>query len=203
MEAAIYARVSTKDKGQDPENQLRELRAYCERSGWTVYEEYIDQASGKNGDREQFKRMFQDASQKRFGVVITWALDRFSREGIAQTFRHIEKLKGYGVVFESFREPHFRTSGPAGELMIALGAWIAEQERERLRDRIIVGVRTAQAAGKHCGRPRRIFSRERAAELRKQGMSWRALAKEFGVADWTIRDALKKYEAAQSGVGGC
>ena len=43
MGAAIYARVSTRDKGQDNENQLRELRAFAERLGYTVYKEYTDQ----------------------------------------------------------------------------------------------------------------------------------------------------------------
>jgi hypothetical protein len=36
MRVAIYARVSTDDKGQDPENQLRELRAWCSNSAHTI-----------------------------------------------------------------------------------------------------------------------------------------------------------------------
>jgi hypothetical protein len=42
MKTALYARVSTSDKGQDPEMQLRELREYCERRGWTITAEYVD-----------------------------------------------------------------------------------------------------------------------------------------------------------------
>lgn len=197
MTAAIYARVSTKFKEQDPENQSRELRAYCERAGWTVHAEYIDQASGKSGDRDAFKRLFEDAAQRRFDVVVTWALDRFTREGIPKTFEYVQRLSDYGVRFESFTEPHFRTTGPAGELMLAVAAWIAKQERERLRERVIAGVRKAQGQGKHCGRPRKIFSRERAAELRKQGMSWRDLGQEFGVSDATVRLALLEFAARQ------
>ena len=79
--AAIYARVSTKDKGQDTENQLIQLRDYCRRQGWQ-YVEYIDQASGKTGDRDAFKRLFPDASRRLFDVVVVWALDRFTREGV-------------------------------------------------------------------------------------------------------------------------
>lgn len=195
MKAAIYARVSTKDKGQDNENQLLQLREYCQRAGWTVYAEYIDQTSGKSGDRDAFKRMFEDASQRRFDLVVTWALDRFTREGVSKTFEYVQRLSDYGVRFESFTEPHFRTTGPAGELMLAVAAWIAKQERERLRERVIAGVRKAQGEGKHCGRPRKIFSRERAAELRKQGMSWRDLGQEFGVSDGTVRLALLQFEA--------
>jgi len=43
---AIYARVSTADKGQDPELQLVPLRDYCKARGWTVINEYVDVVSG-------------------------------------------------------------------------------------------------------------------------------------------------------------
>lgn len=43
---ALYARVSTLDKGQDPETQLRPLRAYADRRGFVLAAEYVDTASG-------------------------------------------------------------------------------------------------------------------------------------------------------------
>ncbi|RZK31513.1 MAG: recombinase family protein [Hymenobacter sp.] len=42
MRVALYARVSTRDKGQRTENQLRELRAFAEQLGYTFYMEYCD-----------------------------------------------------------------------------------------------------------------------------------------------------------------
>src|SRR5439155_848682 len=100
--------------------------------GWT-FVEYVDQASGKTGDRESFKRLFADASRRQFDVVLVWALDRFTREGVLETFEYIRDLGKYGVQFESYSEPHFRTTGPAGELMLAVAAWIAKQERLRIK----------------------------------------------------------------------
>lgn len=44
MRVAIYARVSTAD--QNPGLQLRELRDYAARRGFTVHRDYVDQASG-------------------------------------------------------------------------------------------------------------------------------------------------------------
>lgn len=41
----LYARVSTKDKDQNPENQLIRLREYCRIRGWE-FKEYVDYASG-------------------------------------------------------------------------------------------------------------------------------------------------------------
>src|SRR5947209_5196881 len=79
MRIALYGRVSKDDGKQDTENQLHELREFCRRSGWNIEHEYVDRASGKTADRPQFKKMFEDASKRKFDLVLFWALDRFSR----------------------------------------------------------------------------------------------------------------------------
>lgn len=191
MTAAIYARVSTKDKGQDPENQLRELREYCARRGWPVFAEYVDQATGKNADRDQFSRMFRDASQRRFDVVVTWALDRLTREGILKTFEHLARLKRCGVAFESFSEPQF--SGPAADLLLAVGAWVAEQERKRTAERVKAGLSRARGEGKTLGRPRKVFSRQQAAEMRAAGFSWTRIGRSLGQNPETIRSVMRTW----------
>ena len=81
MLTAIYARVSTRDKGQTNDNQLLELRAFAERLGYSIYREYRDQESGGTAERPQFQQLLLDAHQRRFDVVLFWSLDRFSREG--------------------------------------------------------------------------------------------------------------------------
>ena len=60
---ALYARVSTKDKGQSVENQLAQLREFCERQGYVIFDEYMDDESGAKGKRERagFNRLFEDA----------------------------------------------------------------------------------------------------------------------------------------------
>ena len=181
MKVAIYARVSTKDKGQDTENQLLQLREYCQRQAWPIAEEYIDNASGKSGDRDAFKRLFTDASRRKFDVVVVWALDRFTREGVLETFEYVRHLNDYGVSFESFTEPHFRTTGPAGELMLAIAAWIAKQERLRISERTKAGLERARREGRTAGRPTLIWDRERARSLRNAGLSIRAIAGQLGV----------------------
>src|SRR5271170_1177865 len=97
LRVAVYSRVSTKDKGQDVENQLRQLREFCLRQGYTVAREYVDHASGKRSDRDAFKEMFSAASRRDFDLVIFWALDRFSREGVFETLQHLQRLTAYGV----------------------------------------------------------------------------------------------------------
>ena len=103
MRVAIYARVSTDDKGQNPENELRELRAWCRNAGHTIVREYVEAESGRKGaeKRKQFASLFDDAAKRKFDCVLFWALDRFSREGMVQTIVHLQRLASYGVSFHS------------------------------------------------------------------------------------------------------
>lgn len=175
--AAIYCRVSTKDKGQETANQAIQLREYAARMGWELVEDYTDQASAKNGDRSAFKRLFDDASKRRFDVVLVWALDRFTRAGVYETFDYVRRLTAYGVQFESYTEAHFRTTGPAGELMLAVAAWIAQQERLRLSERTKAGLQRAKRQGQVLGRRRIRVDPSRVTELRAAGQSFTEIAR--------------------------
>src|SRR3954468_17993548 len=85
IRVALYARVSKADGKMEVENQLHELREFCARSAWTVSHEYIDKMTGTKSDRPQFTKLFDDASKRKFDLVLFWALDRFSREGTLAT----------------------------------------------------------------------------------------------------------------------
>ncbi len=76
--------MSTKDKGQTPQNQLRELRRYCDEMSYMIAGEYIDRESGRLGThrRKQFAKLFEDAAKRKFDLVLLWSLDRFSPEGM-------------------------------------------------------------------------------------------------------------------------
>jgi DNA invertase Pin-like site-specific DNA recombinase len=169
------------EQSQDPDNQIHELREYCARQGWTVANEYIDRETGKHSKREAFQSLFSDASKRLFDVVVVWALDRFTREGVLETFDHMRRLTSYGVQFESYTEPNFRTMGPDGELMLAYAAWMAKQERLRISERTKAGVARAKREGKHCGRPVKVFRRDLAREMHAAGESLRSIARKMGV----------------------
>jgi len=190
MKAAIYARVSTKDKGQDVQNQLMQLKRYAAAQGWEVAE-YIDHESGKHSDRDAFRKMFAAAAAREVDVVLVWALDRLTREGVWVTFDHIRKLTSYGVQFESLTEAHFRTTGPAGELMIAIAAWIAKQERARISERTKAGMARVMAQGKHVGRPKAVFKHWRVIKLRDAGLSWTEISRKMRIPASTLRSAIR------------
>jgi DNA invertase Pin-like site-specific DNA recombinase len=189
MKAAIYARVSTKDGRQDTENQLRQLRTFAETQGWTVVHEYVDRASGKRGDREQFQKMFAAASKREFDCLLFWSLDRLSREGTVQTLNHLERLTGYGVNYRSFTEQYLDSTGIFKEAVIGILAAVAKQERVRLSERTIAGLERARAQGRVGGRPRTEDDPKTVKalqRLRKQGKSIRQIAGELSLSPNTV-----------------
>jgi DNA invertase Pin-like site-specific DNA recombinase len=193
MRIALYARVSTKDKGQDYENQLRELRAFVDRKrgdGWELATEYVDKASAKTADRPAFRRLFDAASRKEFDLVLFWSLDRFSREGVLETLQHLQRLNSYGVESFSFREEYLRSVGVFKEAVLAILAAIAKQERVRLSERVQAGLSRARAQGKVLGRPKAAVRPERVLRLRERGLSIRDIAAETGVSAMTVQRIL-------------
>jgi hypothetical protein len=85
-------------------------------------------------------------------------------------------LRSYGVEYVSFTEAHFRTTGPAGELMIAVAAWIAEQERKRISERTKAGLAKARRQGRIGGRRSLVVDREQIARLDEEGLTTREIA---------------------------
>src|SRR5579871_4269654 len=191
MKVAIYARVSTADGRQEAENQIFQLCRFAASQNWGIEREYIDHESAARADRTEFTRMFSDAAQRRFDILLVWALDRLTREGVAETFEYIKRLTSHGIRFVSFTEEHFRTTGPAGELMIAVAAWIAKQERVRISERVRAGLNRAKErgtrSGKPIGRPQAIFRRDEARQLRHDGLSWSQIASRLRVSVRTVR----------------
>jgi DNA invertase Pin-like site-specific DNA recombinase len=190
MKAAIYARVSTRDGRQDAENQLRQLREFASSQKWTVVHEYVDRASGKRGDREQFQKMFTAASRREFDCLLFWSLDRLSREGTVETLNHLQRLTGYGVNYRSFTEQYLDSTGIFKEAVIGILAAVAKQERVRLSERTIAGLQRAKAQGRVGGRPKAEDAEPKLAaeigRLRSQGQSIRAIAAEVGKSPNTV-----------------
>jgi DNA invertase Pin-like site-specific DNA recombinase len=186
MNIAIYSRVSTKDKGQDVENQLRQLREFCSKQGWAVMREFVDHASGKRGDREQFQAMFEAASRREFDTVLFWSLDRFSREGVYETLQHLQRLTAYGVGYRSFTEQYLDSCGLFKDAVISILATIAKQERVRLSERTVAGLQRAKQQGRVGGRPRIVCDREKVLELRQSGLSLGRIAAQMNLSKTTV-----------------
>jgi DNA invertase Pin-like site-specific DNA recombinase len=198
LRVALYARVSKKDKGQDHENQLRELRKFVERKagdGWVLAHEYVDKANAQTADRPAFRKMFDAASRREFDVVLFWSLDRFSQEGVQETLEHLKVLAGHGCEWFSYREQYLRSNGPFRDAVLGILAAIAQQERVRLSERVHAGLSRARAQGKTIGRPKAAVRPARVLALRAKGLSLRAIAAETGVSKMTVQRLLKAQAA--------
>src|SRR5713226_5486513 len=99
---ALYARVSTVAKGQDPETQLLALREYAARRGLVPVGEYIDYASGTRDDRPQYQALLAAARKRHIDVVLVWRYDRFARstQALVQALKEFHRL---GVDFISYQ----------------------------------------------------------------------------------------------------
>jgi DNA invertase Pin-like site-specific DNA recombinase len=155
MKIVLYCRTSKNDESQDPQNQLDPLRNYAQALGGEIVAEYVDLASGGNGDRKQFLRMLEDAEKHGFDLLLIWALDRLSREGISNTIGYFERLKRNGVAIKSLKESWLDTRDDClGQLLLAIFSWVAQQERRRIVERTKAGLERAKKEGKHLGRPK-------------------------------------------------
>jgi DNA invertase Pin-like site-specific DNA recombinase len=189
MTAAIYARVST--VSQDYELQLSELRNYAARAGWDVVE-YVEKASSVK-TRPVFDRMLRDAKQRKFDAVLVWKLDRFARS-ISQLVDNVAMFDQLGVRFVCVTQgidTNLQNAG--GRMFMQILGVFAEFERNLIVERVRAGVAEAQKRGVHCGRKPRIYRRDEAMRLRRQGMSYRKIATAMGLPVQTVVDGIRLY----------
>jgi DNA invertase Pin-like site-specific DNA recombinase len=187
MKISLYARVSTKDKGQETENQLVQLREFAAKQGWQITREYIDRETGGTSDRAQFQAMFADASRGKFDLVVFWSLDRLSREGVLETLQHLNRLTACGVGYKSFTEQYLDSCGIFKDAVIGILAVIAKQERVRLSERTKAGLAIARSKGRRIGRPRLKVHSSQVAQLRSSGLSLRAIGRSLGISEGSVR----------------
>jgi DNA invertase Pin-like site-specific DNA recombinase len=186
MRAALYARVSTNNHGQDVTMQTRELREYVIRRGWELAGEYVDLGiSGSKEKRPELDRLLADAHLRHFDAVVVWKFDRFARS-VSHLLRALETFKSLGVEFVSLSE-QVDTSTPMGKMVFTVVGAVAELERSLIAERVRAGLRNARAKGKRLGRPPAVADASQIAALRAHGRSWREVAVKIGVSVRTAR----------------
>ena len=159
MKVAIYARVSKDEMSssgamQDPENQLVPLRKFCEAMNWTIQGEYVDRAGGGNSNRPEFQRMLSEVRQRHIDLILVWALDRFSREGMTNTLSYIKQLRQYKTALKSLQESWLDTSNEGvAELLLGIFSWVAQEEKRKISERTKAGLARRRALGMKLGRP--------------------------------------------------
>jgi len=199
--AFLYARVSTDRKmtatkrRQEVENQLREMRAFAKEKNWQIGREFIDRITGTGKKRrEQLDEMMAACARREQGVqiVLIWALDRLTREGPLKTLLMVNRLESSKIRVKSLKEPWLDPDSPLYELLLPIFAWIAKQESLRRGERVRAGMERAKEKGKRFGRPRADANPRQIASLRASGHSLRAIARQLGISEGTVRRSLRK-----------
>lgn len=199
--ALLVGAVSTADRDQDPENQLRPLRAAAERKGW-AYEERVfkqsrfDEASYK----EVTEAILAELRSGAFDVLAVWAWDRVSRQGAEEAFRFLRVLEEHlGVRFYSLQEPFLCTEAgrEQRELLLPIIAWVANQESKRKSNRLVEKAGTKREASAKLGQ-RAVWGKGRMATpaevsqiLARRAEGARPLAREFGLSKSQVNRILR------------
>jgi DNA invertase Pin-like site-specific DNA recombinase len=188
--AAIYARVSTSNHGQDVTLQTRELEQFAQARGWHVVGQYLDVGvSGAKDSRPELNRLMADAHRRKFDVVVVWKFDRFARS-VSHLLRALEQFKALGIDFVSYSE-QMDTSTPAGKMVFTVLGAVAELERSLIAERVRAGLRNARAKGKRLGRPTKSVDVDRINSLRASGHSWRSIAAIMMLSVGTVHSAAR------------
>ncbi|WP_338055220.1 recombinase family protein [Sulfobacillus harzensis] len=197
MRVALYARVSTRDKDQNPETQLLRLRDFvAAHPDWHITREYVDTASANDlGHRTAWKALNDDALRHRFDAVLVFKLDR--------AFRSVKHMHDTLAVWDPLHvgflsaQEGFDTTTALGRLLLNLLASLAEFELEMIRERVIAGMERARKEGKAIGRPKGIDPQKQARMarvlplLQSGSVSWRQAAAQAGVALSTLQRFVK------------
>ena len=188
---ALYIRVSTEEQCTD--NQLLDLRRYCQERGWVIADEliFIDHGiSGAKDSRPSLNRMVEAIRQRRgIDVVLVWKFDRLSRS-LKSLLNLLEEFRTHGVQLISFQEC-IDTSSVMGEAIMALAGIFAQIERSSIIERVHAGLRRAKLSGTKLGRPANGLDVNHAKKLRSEGLSIRAIGKAMKQPKSVVARALK------------
>ena len=151
MKAALYLRVSSKE--QHTENQLQPLEQFCNQRGFEVVNVYAENESAwQAGHQYEWARLMIDAESRRFNVVVVWALDRVTRQGVSSLFLQIQELRRYNVGLISVQEQWLEGLGEFSELFVSMCGFIANFESRRRSERTKAGLARAVKNGSKLGR---------------------------------------------------
>lgn len=203
LRVALYARVSTKQHGQNPETQLMPLRDAAKARGLELAGEYVDWGiSGSKERRPELDRLMADAKERKFDMIMVARFDRFARS-TKHLLTALDTFRGLKIDFVSLNES-LDSSTAVGRLIFSVLAAVAEMERSLVRERVQAGVDRAKRQGKRLGRPpKNLYDRERVVFLVDSGRSVKSVAKELGISRPLIDKIMRLHRATKQSEGLC
>ena len=153
MRVGLYPRVSgheQEDNYSIPE-QIDRMKKYCESRDWMVYKIYTDSGfTGSNMDRPGLQDLMKDVENGKLDMVLVYKLDRLSRSQKDTLYLIEDVFDKHGVGFTSMTE-NFDTSSPFGKAVLGVLAVFAQLEREKIKERTMMGKDSRAQEGKWHG----------------------------------------------------
>lgn len=198
MESKIYGYVRVSTKEQNIDRQLIALK----KMGIPPKRIYIDRQSGKNFERPAYIRMMKKL--KEGDVVVTKSIDRLGRnyEEIMEQWRIITKQKGADICIQDM--PLLDTAKTKdllgtfiSDVVLQILSFVAQSERENIRQRQAEGIIAAKMRGVHFGKPK-IELPENFPELfqcwKRKEITTPEFAKRCNVGRSTLYKRIKEYQ---------
>jgi putative DNA-invertase from lambdoid prophage Rac len=161
------------------------MREFAIGRGWAAIE-LVDRMSAAK-DRPALKELWRLCRKRQVDVVVVHEFSRFARSTI-ELLRALEEFNALGIQFVSLKQ-QVDTTTPAGKLLFAVIAALAEFEREMVRERVLSGLENARAKGIVLGRPAKVVDVIYIARRREQGATWATIAGELKVSSDTVQRA--------------
>ena len=151
--ALLYARVSTDDKDQDPETQVRMMEQWCREREVTIVEIFREKQSAGDTKRPQWRALMGTIFEGDEGITMVVARDesRISRD--VEDMNLITKRRGERGVLLRYVSSASTPETGIGNIISHISTWQGEEERRKLKANTKSGMKTRQMAGQHCGRP--------------------------------------------------
>lgn len=147
---ALYCRVSTADKNQTVENQLRDLRAVAQRQDWEIVATFLDEGiSGAKGrdKRPGFDALLKGVARRDFDLIACFSVCRIGRS-LPDLIHFLGDIQTKNVDLYVHTQG-LDTSTPSGRMMFSMLGVFAEFERAIHRERVFSGLRrTTKKSGR-------------------------------------------------------
>jgi DNA invertase Pin-like site-specific DNA recombinase len=196
---AIYCRVSTADKNQTVENQLRDLLAVAGRQDWEIVATFTDEGiSGSKGrdKRPAFDNLLKGVARKDFDLIAAFSVCRIGRS-LPDLINFLGDIQAKGVDLYLHAQG-LDTSTPSGAMMFQMLSVFSTYEKTILRDRILSGLRrTTKKSG------RRPMPEDRAQAIRRSlldGQGIRATARLHKASTTTVTAIKRSLETDEGTV---
>ncbi len=193
----IYSRVSTTK--QDAKNQIIQLKKYAKQKKYKIID-MIEEVESSKSKREKLNKLL---NQNNYNILLVYALDRISRNGLFETINILQHLSDRGISFESYTEPILNTKNEmVRTIMLAVMSALAKAEREKISQRTKIGIARARLEGKKIGRPeskttKQLLNKIQCLRLKKIG--YQEIGNKLNLTKSRVQYLCNKYKIKKSG----